>query len=53
MVLLVIDTQNLITNQDLYNFNGFETAVKTLISAARENGIEVIMLGMMMAQERN
>lgn len=42
MVLLVIDTQNLITNQDLYNFNGFETAVKTLISAARENGIEVI-----------
>lgn len=42
MVLLVIDTQNLITNQDLYNFNGFETAVKTLISAARENGVEVI-----------
>lgn len=42
MVLLVVDTQNLITNQDLYNFNGFETAVKILISAARENGIEVI-----------
>ncbi len=42
MVLLVVDTQKLITNPDLYNFNTFETAVKTLIAAARENGIEVI-----------
>ena len=42
MVLLVIDTQNLITNQELYHFNGFETAVKALISSARGNGGEVI-----------
>ena len=42
MVLLVVDTQSLITNSGLYNFNAFETAVKSLIAAAREKGIEVI-----------
>ncbi len=42
MVLLVVDTQRLITNPDLYNFNAFENAVKTLITAARENNVEVI-----------
>ena len=42
MVLLVVDTQNLITNSDLYNFNAFENAVKMLIAAARENHVEVI-----------
>lgn len=42
MVLLVVDTQKLITNSDLYNFNAFENAVKTLIAAAREYNIEVI-----------
>ena len=42
MVLLVVDTQKLITNQELYNFEVFESAVKRLIAAARENGIEVI-----------
>ena len=42
MVLLVVDTQKLITNSDLYNFNAFENAVKTLIAAARENNVEVI-----------
>ena len=42
MVLLVVDTQKLITNPDLYNFNAFENAVKTLIAAARENNVEVI-----------
>ena len=42
MVLLVVDTQKLITNSDLYNFNVFENAVKMLIAAARENNIEVI-----------
>ena len=31
MVLLVVDTQKLITNQDLYLFSVFEKAVKTLI----------------------
>ena len=42
MVLLVVDTQKLITTPDLYNFNAFEDAVKTLIAAARENSVEVI-----------
>ena len=42
MVLLVVDTQKLITKPDLYNFEVFETAVKTLIAAAREHGVEVI-----------
>ena len=42
MVLLVVDTQKLITTTDLYNFNAFENAVKTLIVAARENNVEVI-----------
>ena len=41
MVLLVVDTQKLITTLDLYNFNAFEDAVKTLIAAARENNVEV------------
>lgn len=42
MVLLVVDTQKLITNPELYNFAVFENAVKTLIAAARENSVEVI-----------
>ena len=42
MVLLVVDTQKLITTPDLYNFNAFECAVKSLIAAARENNVEVI-----------
>ena len=42
MVLLVVDTQRLITTPGLYNFNVFEDAVKTLIAAARENNVEVI-----------
>ena len=28
MVLLVVDTQKLIPNSDLYNFSAFENAVK-------------------------
>lgn len=42
MVLLVVDTQKLITIPYLYNFNAFESAVKSLITAARENNVEVI-----------
>lgn len=42
MVLLVVDTQKIITNQDLYNFNAFQNAVKALIAVARESGVEVI-----------
>lgn len=42
MVLLVVDTQKLITIEKLYKFKEFKTNVKKLISTARENGIEVI-----------
>lgn len=44
MVLLVVDTQKLITTPDLYNFDAFEDAVKTLIAAARANNVEVIFV---------
>ena len=42
MVLLVVDTQRLITNANLYNFHIFESRVKELIRQARNNKIEVI-----------
>ena len=42
MVLLVIDTQELITNNKLYHFQEFERSVKTLLDAARETEVEVI-----------
>lgn len=42
MVLLVIDAQEQITNESLYNFQGFVDTVKKLIAAARENSVEVI-----------
>lgn len=42
MVLLIVDTQNLITTPDLYNFKVFEQNLKTLITHARKNNIEVI-----------
>ena len=42
MVLLVIDTQKLITNDKLYAFDTFVATVQTLIQAARQKGIEVI-----------
>lgn len=42
MVLLVVDTQKLITNAGLYNFDVFVSNIKKLIEAARENKIEVI-----------
>ncbi len=42
MVLLVVDTQKLITNRKLYNFDNFVNNVKMLITVAREKGIEVI-----------
>lgn len=44
MVLLVVDTQELITTPNLYNFNAFENAVKTLMDAARDNNVEVIFV---------
>ncbi|MCH5325133.1 MAG: cysteine hydrolase [Eubacterium sp.] len=42
MVLLVVDTQKLITNADLYNFDIFVSNIKKLIKTARENNIEII-----------
>lgn len=42
MVLLVVDTQELITNEKLYNFNEFVANVENLIYTARKNNIEVI-----------
>ncbi|MEG2740301.1 cysteine hydrolase family protein [Clostridium sp.] len=44
MVLLVIDTQKLITNDKLYNFDIFVANVKELINKARENNVEVIYI---------
>lgn len=44
MVLLVVDTQKLITNENLYKFGEFKSNVKSLIVAARENDIEVIFV---------
>lgn len=44
MVLLVVDTQKLITNASLYNFSIFVSNVKKLIKAARENKVEVIYI---------
>ena len=42
MVLLVIDTQNLIVTEKLYKFERFVSNIKKLICEARENRIEVI-----------
>lgn len=44
MTLLVIDTQKLITNEYLYNFDLFLSNIKNLIAAARANHIEVIYI---------
>lgn len=44
MVLLVVDTQKLITNDKLYMFDRFERNVKELIKTARENCVEVIFV---------
>ena len=42
MVLLVVDTQKLITNENLYQFDTFVAHEQELIKKAREKGIEVI-----------
>lgn len=42
MILLVVDTQNLITNKELYRFELFVKNVKELIMHARANRVEVI-----------
>ena len=42
MILLVIDTQKGITDERLYNFDALKTNIKTLISTARKNHVEVV-----------
>ncbi len=42
MVLLVIDIQKGITDNRLYNFEGFIRDTKRIIESARENNVEVI-----------
>ena len=44
MVLLVVDTQKLITNKNLYKFEELKSNVKKLIAMSRENSIEVIFI---------
>lgn len=44
MVLLIVDTQSLITNKNLYKFDLFVNRVKELIDQARKNNIEVIYI---------
>ena len=42
--LIVIDAQELITNDNLYAFERFTANVRTLIDEARKNGVEVIYI---------
>ena len=42
MVLLVVDTQKLLVNSKLYNFENFVTNIKELIDTSRKNNIEVL-----------
>ena len=44
MVLLVVDTQKLITNEKLYKYEEFKSNIKKLIAIAREKGIEPIFV---------
>ncbi|MGL4850314.1 MAG: hypothetical protein ACRC28_15595 [Clostridium sp.] len=42
MVLLVVDTQKLLVNEKLYNFEGFVSNIEALIEKSRENNIQHI-----------
>lgn len=44
MILLVVDTQEAITNNELYQFETFESHIIKLIKLARYKGIEVIFV---------
>lgn len=44
MVLLIVDTQKLITNEKLYRFEALVANIRTLIHTARQNNIEVIYI---------
>ena len=47
MILLVVDTQNLIMNNDLFEFQTFVYRIKTLIKEARNNDILMILIRQM------
>ncbi|WP_270567833.1 cysteine hydrolase family protein [Clostridium beijerinckii] len=42
MVLLVVDTQKLLVNSELYSFENLVKNIRKLIDTARENNIEVV-----------
>ena len=42
MVLLVVDTQELLVNSELYNFENFVKNIRELIETSRRNNIEVV-----------
>lgn len=42
MVLLVVDTQELLMNSELYNFENFVENISELIDTSRRNNIEVV-----------
>lgn len=44
MVLIIIDTQKLITNCNLYNFSNFLNNIQKLIDTSRKNKIEIIYI---------
>ncbi|MBR4555675.1 MAG: cysteine hydrolase [Ruminococcus sp.] len=44
MVLLIVDTQKLITAEKVFGFGQFVSGIKALISAARSSGTEVIYI---------
>ena len=51
MKLIVIDVQKGITDERLYDFDGFIRNVTNIIDAARKNNVKVILFSMMMALE--
>ncbi|NME35137.1 MULTISPECIES: cysteine hydrolase family protein [Fusobacterium] len=44
MILLVVDTQKLLVNKNLYNFESFIENIKKLINIARENKKEIVYI---------
>lgn len=44
MILLIVDTQKLITNENLYKFDEFVINVEKIIAKARKNNIEIIYI---------
>lgn len=44
MILLIVDTQNLIMTDNLFNFKNIETNIIKLIEEARKNRVEVIYI---------